>query len=110
MAEDTAALLRQLTIENADFFGYSMGAGIAPQIAMRRQDLVRKLVLASPAYSRDGIYAEIWEGIETWKLEDLAGSPFQEACAGSIVWEPHPRRDTRPRSSIPETAPPRDAA
>jgi pimeloyl-ACP methyl ester carboxylesterase len=28
MADDTAALLQQLGIENADFFGYSMGAGI----------------------------------------------------------------------------------
>jgi len=29
MANDTVALLRHLKIENADFFGYSMGAGIA---------------------------------------------------------------------------------
>src|ERR671931_2119709 len=28
MAEDTAALLGRLGIERADFFGYSMGAGI----------------------------------------------------------------------------------
>ena len=29
MADDTAALLRELEIEQADFFGYSMGANIA---------------------------------------------------------------------------------
>ena len=55
MADDTAALLRQLNIENADFFGYSMGSGIALQIAIRHPDLVRKLVLAAPMYSRDGV-------------------------------------------------------
>ena len=39
MADDTAALLHQLNIENADFFGYSMGSGIALQIAIRHPDL-----------------------------------------------------------------------
>ncbi|MFL5807510.1 MAG: alpha/beta fold hydrolase [Roseiflexaceae bacterium] len=79
MAEDTAALLRQLSIETADFFGYSLGSEIALEIAMRHPELVRKLVLASPAYRRDGIYSEIWEGIETSNVEDLAGSVFQAA-------------------------------
>jgi pimeloyl-ACP methyl ester carboxylesterase len=81
MALDTAALLRELTIENADFFGYSLGSEIALEIAMRHPKLVRKLVLASPAYRRDGVYSEIWEGIETSKEEDLAGSVFQVAYA-----------------------------
>src|SRR5262245_17830769 len=54
MAEDTAALLHQLSIETADFFSYSLGSEIALEIAMRHPELVRKLVLASPAYRRDG--------------------------------------------------------
>jgi hypothetical protein len=49
MAEDTAELLRQLKIENADFLGYSMGGGIALQLAMRHPDLVRKFVFAGGA-------------------------------------------------------------
>lgn len=47
MAEDTVALLRGLRIESADFFGYSMGAGIALQIALRYPHRVRKLVFAA---------------------------------------------------------------
>jgi pimeloyl-ACP methyl ester carboxylesterase len=81
MADDTAALLRQLGIEQADLFGYSMGGGIALQIAIRHPDLVRKLVAAAASYSNDGIYPEILEGIQNLKPEDLAGSPFQEAYA-----------------------------
>jgi pimeloyl-ACP methyl ester carboxylesterase len=81
MAKDTAALLRQLTIESADFFGYSLGSEIALEIALRHPKLVRKLVLASPAYRRDGIYSEIWEVIETSNVEDLAGTVFQAAYA-----------------------------
>lgn len=79
MADDTAALLRELGIEQADIFGYSMGGGIALELAMRHPDLVRKLVVAAAAYSNDGIYPEVLEGIEDLKPEDLAGSPWQEA-------------------------------
>jgi pimeloyl-ACP methyl ester carboxylesterase len=78
MADDTAAVLHQLGIDQADLFGYSMGAGIALQIAMRHPSLVRKLVLASVTYTSAGLYPELLAAFETSKPEDLAGSPFQE--------------------------------
>jgi pimeloyl-ACP methyl ester carboxylesterase len=82
MAEDTAALLRQLEVEQADFFGYSMGGAIALQIAMRHPELVRKLVPAGgTAYRPDGLYPEILEGIEHMTPEALAGSEFEKAYA-----------------------------
>src|SRR6266566_5265793 len=59
MADDTAALLQQLGIEKADLFGWSMGAGIALQIAIRHPEVVRKLVLASVTYNRNGFYHEV---------------------------------------------------
>ena len=34
MVDDTVALMRHIGIENADIFGYSMGAGIALQISI----------------------------------------------------------------------------
>src|SRR5215217_8520666 len=40
MAEDTVALLGHLGITQADFFGYSMGAGIALEIAIQHPELV----------------------------------------------------------------------
>jgi pimeloyl-ACP methyl ester carboxylesterase len=81
MAEDTAGLLRRLDIDSADFFGYSMGAGIVLEIAIRRPQLVRRLVVASPAYGKEGFHPEIREAIETTQPEDLAGSVFEEAYA-----------------------------
>jgi pimeloyl-ACP methyl ester carboxylesterase len=81
MADDTTALLRDLGIDNADFYGYSMGAGIALELAIRQPQLVRRLVVASLAWSRDGFHAEIVEAIETTKPEDLAGSVFERAYA-----------------------------
>jgi pimeloyl-ACP methyl ester carboxylesterase len=81
MADDTAGLLQQLGIERADFFGYSMGAGIALELAIRRPDLVRKLAVASLAYSKDGFHPEIVEAIEGVTPKDLAGSVFEKAYA-----------------------------
>ncbi len=56
MADDAAAALQQLGIENADIFGYSLGAGIALQVAIRHQGVVRKLVLASVTYNKSGVH------------------------------------------------------
>lgn len=79
MAKDTVALLRQLKIENADFFGYSMGAGIALQIAIRRPQMVRKLAFVAAGYNLQGFHPRIAEGIRKLKPQDFAGSPWIEA-------------------------------
>lgn len=60
-ADDAATLLRYLKIEKADFFGYSNGGSIALQVAIRHPNLVRKLIVASAMYKRDGLYPEFWE-------------------------------------------------
>jgi pimeloyl-ACP methyl ester carboxylesterase len=78
MADDTAAALQQLGIEKADFFGYSMGAAVALQVAIRHPELVRKLVLASATYRLDGIHPGLMEGLENMKPEMMFGSPWHE--------------------------------
>ena len=79
MADDTAALLRHLGIEKANVFGYSMGGGVALQIAIRHPEVVRKLVVASASYTSDGMYPELLEMIPTITPEVFAGSPIEEA-------------------------------
>jgi pimeloyl-ACP methyl ester carboxylesterase len=78
MADDTAAALQQLGIENADFFGFSMGAGIALQVAIRHPEMVRKLVLASVTYKLDGVHPGLMEGLAEMKPEMMFGSPWHE--------------------------------
>jgi pimeloyl-ACP methyl ester carboxylesterase len=78
MADDTAAALRQLRIEKADFFGYSMGAGITLQIAIRHPELVRKLVLASVTYKLDGLHPGLMEGLGNMTADVMVGSPWHE--------------------------------
>jgi pimeloyl-ACP methyl ester carboxylesterase len=78
MADDVAALLRHLEIEEADIFGYSMGGGVALQVAIRHPEVVRKLVPASTSYTSDGVYPEVWDTIETITPELFAGTPLLE--------------------------------
>jgi pimeloyl-ACP methyl ester carboxylesterase len=45
LAEDTAQLLKQLKIQDADIFGYSMGGTVGLGVAIRYPELVRKLAI-----------------------------------------------------------------
>jgi pimeloyl-ACP methyl ester carboxylesterase len=79
MADDTAALVRRLEIDKADVVGYSMGGGIALQMAIRHPDLVRRLVLASTSFTSDGMHAAAVEMFPSITPELFAGSPIEEA-------------------------------
>jgi pimeloyl-ACP methyl ester carboxylesterase len=80
-AEDTAALLRHLGVEDADVFGYSSGSTVALQLALDHPELVRKLVLASISHRLDGVHPGVLDGIEGLQPEHLAGTPFEAAYA-----------------------------
>jgi pimeloyl-ACP methyl ester carboxylesterase len=57
MADDTAELLKQLKINSADFFGYSMGRTVAVGVAVRHPELARKVaILGSTARSPKDSY------------------------------------------------------
>jgi len=59
MGDDIAALMKHLGIERADVMGYSLGGGVALQMAIRHPELVRKLVVVSTSFKRDGWYPEV---------------------------------------------------
>jgi pimeloyl-ACP methyl ester carboxylesterase len=63
MADDIAALIKHLGIEKADVMGYSLGGGVALRTAVQHPDRVRKLMLVSTAFRRDGWYPEILAGM-----------------------------------------------
>jgi pimeloyl-ACP methyl ester carboxylesterase len=77
MAQDTAALLQHIGIGQADVLGYSMGAGIAFELAIRHPEVVRKVVAISIAYNTDGFHPGLLAGLEGLRAEHLAGTPWQ---------------------------------
>src|SRR5690242_16643006 len=70
-AEDAVGLLRALGVSRADFMGFSNGGQIAIQIALGHPDVVRKLVIESAMFSREGADPAFWEGCDHAKLEDM---------------------------------------
>jgi pimeloyl-ACP methyl ester carboxylesterase len=61
-ADDTAALLAYLQIEQADLFGFSNGGTVALHVAIRHPGRVRKLVLASAFFSHEAAEPSFWNG------------------------------------------------
>jgi pimeloyl-ACP methyl ester carboxylesterase len=63
-ADDVAALLEQLDVEKASIMGYSYGAGVALQTAIRHPEIVNRVVAISAAFRSDGEYPEITAAFE----------------------------------------------
>ncbi len=59
MADDIAALIRHLGHERADVMGFSLGGGVALRTAIQHPASVRKLVLVSTPFKRDGWHPEM---------------------------------------------------
>jgi pimeloyl-ACP methyl ester carboxylesterase len=59
LADDVAALVKYLGLQRVDVMGYSLGGGVALQVAIRHPDVVRKLVVVSAACKRQGMYPEV---------------------------------------------------
>lgn len=59
MADDVAALVRKLGIRKIDFMGWSLGAGIALQTAIRHPEVVDRVVAISMNVRHDGNFPEI---------------------------------------------------
>jgi pimeloyl-ACP methyl ester carboxylesterase len=59
LAGDVAALLDHLGIERADVLGFSLGGGVALQLALDHPDRVGRIILVSVSYAPDGFHQEI---------------------------------------------------
>jgi pimeloyl-ACP methyl ester carboxylesterase len=79
MADDTAALIGYLGLEQPDVVGYSMGAGITLQLGMRHHGAARRLVAASASFSSAGIQPEAWAMFPSISPEMFAGTPMEDA-------------------------------
>jgi pimeloyl-ACP methyl ester carboxylesterase len=60
-ADDVAALLKSLKIEKADLMGFSNGATVALQVAIRHPEVVRKLVHVSSFTRKKGAQPQFWQ-------------------------------------------------
>lgn len=77
LADDIAALLAQLKIAQADVMGYSMGGGVAFQIAIRHPAVVRRLVVVSEPIKRTGYFPEVLAAFD--RMGPEAGAAMKQS-------------------------------
>src|SRR5687767_9930420 len=78
MADDVSGLLKHLKIDSADILGYSMGGGVAFQVAVRHPEQVRRLVVLSGTYTHNGWWPEVVAMYPTFTAEMFKGTPIQK--------------------------------
>lgn len=77
-ADDVAALLTKLNIENADIFGFSNGGTTTVELAVRHPELVDKIVLGSALCKRSGVPSGFWDFMHKATLDNMP-QPLKEA-------------------------------
>ncbi len=76
MADDVAAFMDAVGLPKADVFGYSMGAVVGLQLAIRHPAKVNKLVGASVAYNVEGWQPVFKDFIPQMTVEMVLQMPF----------------------------------
>jgi pimeloyl-ACP methyl ester carboxylesterase len=84
LADDIAALLDDLNIARADLVGYSLGGGVAMQVAIRHPEKVRRVVSISASFRHDGLVEEAVEAFPRLERHSSSSTAMPTAC-GSIT-------------------------
>ena len=77
LADDVAELLKYLKIENADILGYSLGATVGLELAIKHPAVVNKLVFISSVFKYDGWIQAARNIFPTMKPEFLEKTPLK---------------------------------
>ena len=78
LADDVAAFMDSVGLESADVFGYSVGAIVGLQIAIRHPSRIRKLVALSGAYDVRGWQPAFTDFLPNLTPEMMLNTPFEE--------------------------------
>ena len=88
LASDVIGLLEHLRVTEAvDVFGFSVGGGVAMHLAIRHPELVRKVIVSSASFNRDGDRPENKEAVGSLTVDMIAGTPMEAAYKEK---SPHP--------------------
>ncbi len=77
-AADVAAFMDAVGLIKTDVFGYSVGAEVGLQLAIRHPSKVNKLIAASVAYDLEGWQPEFKAVIPQMTVEMMVNTPFAE--------------------------------
>lgn len=78
LADDVAAFMDTVGLKKADVFGYSVGAEVGLQLAIRHTEKVNRLIAASAAYDLEGWQPDFKAAIPKMTVEMIVKMPFAE--------------------------------
>jgi pimeloyl-ACP methyl ester carboxylesterase len=78
LADDVAAFMDAVGLKKADVFGYSVGAEVGLQLAIRYPEKVNRLIAAAAAYDLEGWQPEYKAAIPQMNVEMMVNMPFAE--------------------------------
>src|SRR4029077_11067139 len=81
MGDDMATVLKSLAYSKVAVMGYSMGGGVAFQLAVQHPQMVRRLVLVSAGFSQDGFYPEMLP------MQAAVGAPMADAMKETPMYK-----------------------
>src|SRR5437879_1658883 len=95
MADDIAALIRQLGLKEPDVVGYSLGGGVALLTAAKHPAKIRRLVAVSANIRPDAIYPEL--RAQQGQQSDDAAEFMKETPMYQLYQKVAPRPEDFPR-------------
>ena len=87
LTSDVVGLIEHLGLEKVDVFGFSIGGAVALQLAITRPELVRKLIVSSVSFRKDGDRGGNTEAVAELTVDMIAGTPMEQAY---LAKSPHP--------------------
>jgi pimeloyl-ACP methyl ester carboxylesterase len=94
MGADMATVLRELGYRQVDVLGYSMGGGVAFQLAIQNPQLVRRLVLVSAGFAQNGFFPEMLP------QQAAVSGKMADQMKGTPIWDTYmavaPRKEDFP--------------
>ncbi|MEW9534611.1 alpha/beta fold hydrolase [Microbispora sp. NPDC049125] len=90
LASDVVGLLAHLDVPKVDVFGFSVGGVVALQLAIKHPELLRKAIISSASFDRDGDRPENAQSVGTMTVDMIAGTPME---AEYMAKSPHPDRE-----------------
>ena len=90
MGNDMAGVLKKLGYDKVDVLGYSMGGGVAFQLATQHPQMVRRLALVSAPFAQDGFFPEMLPqqaAVGAAMAEQMKETPMYKSY---VAVAPHP--------------------
>jgi pimeloyl-ACP methyl ester carboxylesterase len=91
MADDVAALLKELKIDQADVFGYSMGGNVALALVIRHPKLVRKIAINGSHHGKideayDPAVFQQFKGLSADFAPPILKGPYDKVAPDPKQW------------------------